>query len=592
MPLATLREKLLAEPLLRQGPHPDPGDPGASPPDEHWRRALMATEAMAHFRTALADPVFGGMRETVLGELGAYWQRGPAEVLDRCLNWEDYSVEEWKGADRDTPEGLLAFYQQCESWTYDLLWNDYLRAVGYSLPASVVAAHWLTRRAPVGRHLDFGSGAGTTSQMFAGLGWQTSLGDVSMVLLDFARWRLDRHGTQASYLDLRQPLPAAAFDAVTAVDTLFLVPDALASARELHAAMRPGGYLFADFDVRPPSEHNAWHLYDQAHALRWALARAGFTEVDRVAGGITICYRRDPITGLRRRWLLAAAWLRLGPPALGYRRQRARLIALARKVARRLLRPDARLPRRRPDGKATAAASSPGTPLVRHPEEGGVMRGRTGTSPRVDRPRGWVRQSVLRVARASYRRVERSRFSGLAAAGPVRRLRSRYAAATASDVLDVLDALSAEGVPAWVAGGWGIDALLGEQTRTHHDLDVVLELRDGVQAAVVRALAGHGYQLITEERFDHLPMPVRWVMNDGGGRTVDLLPVSFTDSVFSGDETSVFSSGLIAGRVVPCLSVPVQLQLHAGYGLDESARRDVTLLHERFAGSSRPAPPE
>lgn len=342
MKLASLREKLLVEPPLRQGAHADPESPAAAPPpDEDWRRELMATEAMAHFRTALADPAFGGMRETVLGELGTYWQRDPTEVLDRCLNWEDYSVEEWKVAERDTPEGLLAFYQQCESWTYDLLWNDYLRAVGFSLPASVAAADWLTGRVPVGRHLDFGSGAGTTSQMFAGLGWRTSLGDVSMVLLDFARWRLDRHGTEASYFDLRQPLPVAAFDAVTAVDTLILVPDALASARELHAAMRPGGYLFADFDVRPPSEHNAWHLYDQAHALRWALYRAGFTEVDRVAGGITICYRRDSTTGLRRRWLLAGAWFRLGPPALAYRRQRARLIAVARKVARRVLRPDA-----------------------------------------------------------------------------------------------------------------------------------------------------------------------------------------------------------------------------------------------------------
>lgn len=207
---------------------------------------------------------------------------------------------------------------------------------------------------------------------------------------------------------------------------------------------------------------------------------------------------------------------------------------------------------------------------------------------------GRLRQGVLRVVRASYRRVERSRLSGVASAAPVRRLRSRYAAATASDVLDVLDVLSAEGVSAWVAGGWGIDALLGEQTRTHHDLDVVLEMRDGLKALAVRALAGHGYHLITEERFDHLPMPVRWVMNDGGGRTVDLLPVDPTGPAFAGESTrtSPFYSGLIAGRAVPCLSAPLQFRLHAGYELSESARRDVTLLRERFPDFSSPTAPQ
>jgi lincosamide nucleotidyltransferase A/C/D/E len=42
------------------------------------------------------------------------------------------------------------------------------------------------------------------------------------------------------------------------------------------------------------------------------------------------------------------------------------------------------------------------------------------------------------------------------------------------DVLDVLDRLNAAGIEWWVDGGWGVDALLGEETRTHNDLDLVI----------------------------------------------------------------------------------------------------------------------
>jgi len=35
--------------------------------------------------------------------------------------------------------------------------------------------------------------------------------------------------------------------------------------------------------------------------------------------------------------------------------------------------------------------------------------------------------------------------------------------------------LRALGIEIWLDGGWGVDALLGEQTRPHKDLDIVVE---------------------------------------------------------------------------------------------------------------------
>ncbi len=49
---------------------------------------------------------------------------------------------------------------------------------------------------------------------------------------------------------------------------------------------------------------------------------------------------------------------------------------------------------------------------------------------------------------------------------------------TAEDVIDLLAALDAGGLAYWVDGGWGLDALLGRQTRTHRDLDLGVRLDD------------------------------------------------------------------------------------------------------------------
>ena len=60
---------------------------------------------------------------------------------------------------------------------------------------------------------------------------------------------------------------------------------------------------------------------------------------------------------------------------------------------------------------------------------------------------------------------------------------------TAGAVLDVLDALGSAGLDVWVDGGWGVDALVGEQTRPHEDLDLVVARSDVPRAeAALRPL--------------------------------------------------------------------------------------------------------
>jgi aminoglycoside-2''-adenylyltransferase len=46
-------------------------------------------------------------------------------------------------------------------------------------------------------------------------------------------------------------------------------------------------------------------------------------------------------------------------------------------------------------------------------------------------------------------------------------------------------------IPHWLFGGWGVDFLVGEITRPHHDIDLIVWLRDA--PAFRDLLAWHGY---------------------------------------------------------------------------------------------------
>jgi hypothetical protein len=62
------------------------------------------------------------------------------------------------------------------------------------------------------------------------------------------------------------------------------------------------------------------------------------------------------------------------------------------------------------------------------------------------------------------------------------------------EVLRVLADLTEASCAVWVAGGWGVDALVGQQTWLHRDLDLTLDARD--EPVARRALERRGYLVI------------------------------------------------------------------------------------------------
>lgn len=121
-------------------------------------------------------------------------------------------------------------------------------------------------------------------------------------------------------------------------------------------------------------------------------------------------------------------------------------------------------------------------------------------------------------------------------------------------VIETLLVLDLAGIAVVVIGGWGIDALVGRQLRSHSDLDLIADERDFERASA--ALRRLGYQPWNRspagpigELHDY---SVAQTFRDGAFRVVELHAVSL------GEIES--ETGVIAGRPVTCLTAEDQIR--------------------------------
>src|SRR5512146_249154 len=86
----------------------------------------------------------------------------------------------------------------------------------------------------------------------------------------------------------------------------------------------------------------------------------------------------------------------------------------------------------------------------------------------------------------------------------------------ASDVLAVVGLLDSSDIEAWVDGGWGVDALLGRQTRPHGDLDIAIQHKDVPKLRDV--LYARGYRDVPRDDTKEW----NFVLGDDEGHEVDV----------------------------------------------------------------------
>ena len=157
---------------------------------------------------------------------------------------------------------------------------------------------------------------------------------------------------------------------------------------------------------------------------------------------------------------------------------------------------------------------------------------------------------------------------------------------SATDVIDLYIQLNNLGIKIWLDGGWGVDALLGKQTRLHEDVDIVIQQKDVPKLR--KLLEEQGFKDI--ERDDTSAW--NFVLGDSKGHLIDVHVITF-DAEGNGlygpvekgvmyPAASLTGNGKVNGRPVRCILAEHMVKFHTGYKLKESDYKDVSALCERF----------
>ena len=148
----------------------------------------------------------------------------------------------------------------------------------------------------------------------------------------------------------------------------------------------------------------------------------------------------------------------------------------------------------------------------------------------------------------------------------------------ASQAASLLRSLVEHGVDCCVAGGWGVDALVGTATRGHKDLDVLLPetaLPDALtlwatEGFVLEHLWAESRGIAGQHPLVGEPIPSAFVLTHGDGREIDVhvyepfgarvVCLWDTDRALEGGDLA--ATGSIDGLRVRCMTAAMQLVCH------------------------------
>lgn len=161
---------------------------------------------------------------------------------------------------------------------------------------------------------------------------------------------------------------------------------------------------------------------------------------------------------------------------------------------------------------------------------------------------------------------------------------------SAHDAVALCGLLEQHRIHYWVMGGWGVDALLGRETRAHKDLDLLVLLGDLPKLWQLFHEHGFAQQWVWQENrwvdTEGERWPTAFVVADGRGReldvhVIDLGPDGAIVQLYDDPwpfPAAITGQGRITGTVVSCVSKETQLAMHTGYPLPDGHQRDLELL--------------
>lgn len=154
------------------------------------------------------------------------------------------------------------------------------------------------------------------------------------------------------------------------------------------------------------------------------------------------------------------------------------------------------------------------------------------------------------------------------------------------DVISIIQLIKKNNIDVWLDGGWAVDALLGQQTRLHNDLDITIQQKD---IPKIR-------KLLTKKDYKDVPRKdtSEWnfVLGDNKKHLIDIHAIIF-DKKGNGlygplkkgimyPAGSFKGIGVINKKRFKCISAEYLVKFHTGYKPKDKDYKDVSLLCERF----------
>ena len=149
------------------------------------------------------------------------------------------------------------------------------------------------------------------------------------------------------------------------------------------------------------------------------------------------------------------------------------------------------------------------------------------------------------------------------------------------DVIELYELLVKNNIHVWIDGGWCVDALLGEQTRQHPDLDIAIRRSDVEKAN----------ELLKDIGYFNKPTPDdkewNYVMENPDELLVDIHVFEFDKSGkniygVKYPKDSLTGTGYINGKLVRCISPEWMLKFKTSYKPEKKDINDVKALSKKF----------
>lgn len=150
--------------------------------------------------------------------------------------------------------------------------------------------------------------------------------------------------------------------------------------------------------------------------------------------------------------------------------------------------------------------------------------------------------------------------------------------------LMIIDLLTDLNIRYWVEGGWGIDVLIGKQTREHQDVDIDFDATH--EKELLKKLSEIGYQITIDQR------PTRVELYHPNYGNIDIHPfeISESGSVKQANPeggwfelaSDWFTKSSYEGRMIPCVSIEGQRIFHSGYDLRAVDHADLSNLNAAY----------